>query len=163
MVQRLGLVFIFCWALLQPITAQSLATARASIANAKSGASVPCAKSGAGLYKCEFRGTSQGVDPKKSRLLLWLKPTKPAGEGGFYLQRNPNGVSDTSPSGNWTGLAQLGNESYPPHNGDTFEIALSLVTADEAERLANQTGVVMKLQPDGQLMAIAQDLRVTLK
>lgn len=91
------------------------------------------------VFRFEVTGTVKGVDLTKSALLLWVQPVTPPSEKvGWYLQRVPNGISAVD-GNTWKGLCQVGNQQWPPHNGDVINIAVSVLPNEEVARmLANQ-------------------------
>lgn len=95
------------------------------------------------VFRFDVEGTIDGNDLTSSMLFLWIQPIDPpSDQPGWYLQRLPaNGVR--SVSGNrWRGTCQLGNQQYPPHDGDTVDVAASVVPGDEAQRLLARQGPV---------------------
>jgi hypothetical protein len=124
---------------------------------------ITCARDSQGLYRCPIKGTSQGVKGTHSRLLLWLKPVKPAADG-WYLQRGSiNGIADgIEDDGGWRGTVQLGNTEYPPHEGDIVEVAVTIAPEDKAAQLFSEPGVVVRGDPGGTSSARATEVSVQL-
>ena len=132
----------------------------ASFFEPREGATLTFTRSGDGLYRCSTRGMSSGLD-HDFQLLLWLRPVKPPSDqfGVWYLQRSGNGTS-VEPDGTWHGVAQLGNAQYPPQNGYTFELAISVADTATATALLNEPGVVTRDHPIGTQSAIVSNLTV---
>jgi hypothetical protein len=135
----------------------------ASFFEPKEGSTVAFTRSGDGLYRCSASGISSGLN-HDFQLLLWLRPVNPPSDqfGVWYLQRSGNGTS-IEPDGTWHGVAQLGNAQYPPQNGYTFELAISVADAATATPLLNEPGVVTRNQPIGAQSMIVSNLTVRLR
>ncbi|MBL7127995.1 MAG: hypothetical protein ISS16_03320 [Ignavibacteria bacterium] len=91
-----------------------------------------------GIYTFECRGISTNLSNDNHKLLLWIKPVNPPSESsGWYLQRYPNGIHNIYDDGSWEGKGQLGNIDWPPHEGDIFDCAVSVVHIETADELIN--------------------------
>jgi hypothetical protein len=117
----------------------------------KSGERAVCIRDGEGIYRFDVEGVSSGVYGEALALLLWVQPVSPRSETpGWYLQRAPvNGVRGPDADGSWKGVGQLGNRQWPPHGGDTFNVAIAVAPSDEAEELMARPGVVTRMDPVG--------------
>jgi hypothetical protein len=146
-----------------PAGGTSSTSPTASLFEPRGGSTVAFTRSGDGLYRCSTRGISSGLD-HDFQLLLWLRPVKPPSDqfGVWYLQRAGNGTS-VEPDGTWHGVAQLGNAQYPPQNGYTFELAISVADAKTARSLLNEPGVVTRDHPIGAQSAIVSNLTVRVR
>ena len=114
----------------------------------KDGASVALARQPDGT----FRFTASGIAANHGRLLFWVRPVEPAAEvSGYYLQRPPNGITSFLPDGTWQASGQLGNATYPPHGGDTFDVLVTAVPEKEADKLQRRPGVIIETNPPGSL------------
>jgi hypothetical protein len=114
-----------------------------------------------GIYTCTINGLSSGVLNSNSRLLLWIRPINPPSERpGWYLQRDPNGVSIIHYDGSWFGIAQLGNAQWPPHTGDTFDVAVTITDKATGSQLMAESGDVVKSSPVGSPSDIAASVVV---
>jgi hypothetical protein len=119
----------------------SVGTCAISIFSPRDGGDIVPRRGADNVFRFNVEGTIKGVDLSDTSLLLWLLPIEPpSDQPGWYLQRLPtNGIQ--SISGNtWRGVCQIGNQQYPPHDGDVVEIAASVVPADEAARLEARQG-----------------------
>lgn len=126
---------------------------------------VSCPRGGDNIHRCSIKGTSSGLSAGGYGLLLWVRPVRPASDTpGWYLQRLPaNGISGVQKDGSWTGVAQLGNPSWPPNEGDTFDVAVSVADMETAKRLMAESGVVIRNEPVGVTFDTALGLVTTLK
>jgi hypothetical protein len=128
----------------------------------KDGATVHCSRGPDGNYRFEVIGKVLGLRDNKE-LLFWVRPVKPPSEtAGWYLQRDPfNGIRDVEGNGSWRGVGQIGNIQWLPAEGDTFDVAVTLVDSHIAEQLLNGPGVVTRIKLPGEYV-IASALRVEL-
>jgi len=116
----------------------------------------------AGIYTFSVEGTLSGSAPADSQVLLWIEPVNPRSDvSGWYLQRNPNGVINNN-DGTWSGRGQLGNQQWPPHNGDTFNILVTVVDRQKAQELMGMAGVVVLVNPPGTSSDRANNLVVSV-
>jgi len=131
----------------------------------KSGEAMYCARGGDALYRCAVRGTSTGLSVPGFGLLLWVKPVNPpSDEPGWYLERPPgNGIGGVDGKGSWSGVVQIGNRQYPPHEGDVVDLAVSVVDDVTSNRLMAEPGVVVRDRPAGIYVDIASGVVITLK
>jgi hypothetical protein len=132
-----------------------------SIFSPNSGGEVVPQRGADNVFRFNVEGTINGVDLTKSTLLLWVQPIQPpSDQPGWYLQRLPsNGIR--SISGNqWRGVAQIGNQQYPPQNGDIVEVVASIVPAEEATRLNARQGPLTSVVIPGVVSEVA---RLTVK
>lgn len=128
----------------------------------KAGAKVAAARGSDGLVRFTVRGSAQDV-PRNVRLLLWVRPVRPAGDG-WYLQRPPlNGIADVDPGSAWAGTAQIGSAQWPPRNGDEVDIAVTAVDRRDAARLFTEEGVVLRRQPIGTTAAAASGIVIAVR
>jgi hypothetical protein len=81
----------------------------------------------------------------------------------WYLQRPGNGVASIGPDGTWEGVAQLGNRQYPPKEGYTFDLAVSIVDDATAGPLVADPAEETHDHPVGVLSVVASNLIVKLK
>ncbi len=130
-----------------------------------SGQQVVCPRGGDNIHRCSIKGTSTGLSNGGNGLLLWARPVRPPSDTpGWYLQRPPaNGISGVQQNGSWTGMAQLGSPAWPPHEGDTFDLAVSVADKETINRLMAESGVVMRNEPSGFKSNIVLGLVVTFK
>lgn len=131
----------------------------------KSGEGASFSRGADGVYKCFVSGTSTGLSAGGLALLLWLKPVNPPSDTqGWYLQRPPaNGIFNVKADGSWSGVAQLGNAQWPPHEGDVFDLAVSAADDGTAKRLFAEPGVVVRNEPIGIKSDTATGVVVELK
>lgn len=135
-----------------------------SFVSPQPGARVSCIRGADALYKCATSGKSSGVVSERYTLLLWARPVSPPSEtSGWYLQRGQNGVSMTGSSGAWKGVAQLGNQQYPPHDGDTVDLAITVTDIETAAKLKSEAGVVVRDDPVGKKTATQLGVAVSLQ
>jgi hypothetical protein len=88
----------------------------------------------------------------------------PSETPGWYLQRPPvSGITRVESEGSWTGLAQLGNAQYPPHDGDLVDVAVSAAQDSVAKELMRSPGVVVEDQPIGIETKTATNVIVKLR
>lgn len=137
----------------------------ASLFEPKSGETLHCVTGGDAIFRCSIRGASSGSETSSFRLLLWIKPVNPpSDQPGWYLQRPPgNGISSIDKKGSWFGVAQLGNALYPPREGDTVDVAVSVADAATVQELMAERGVVVRDHPLGVNSDIASGVIVSLK
>ncbi|MCP4524303.1 MAG: PASTA domain-containing protein [Aestuariibacter sp.] len=116
------------------------------------------------VYRFRANGTTSGL-LEKYRLLLWVRPIDPPSETpGWYLQRAPmNGIIDINVDGTWSGFAQIGNSVWPPNNGDTVDIAVTVANVEDANNLLSDPGVVTRNSLPGRPYDIAQNVTVRLE
>ena len=126
---------------------------------------VHCAKAADGVYKFEVQGTSLGASTGGARVLLWVRLVNPPSDTGeWYLERPPiNGVQQTQPDGSWSGTAQIGNTQWPPSEGNTMDVAVSIADDATVAALLAEPGVVMRSTPVGVKSDVARGVVVTLK
>jgi hypothetical protein len=155
-------------------TATSVATGRlnsndpvagshVSIFSPKNGGDVVPIRGADNVFRFDVEGTIEDFNTARSSLLLWVQPVNPpSDQPGWYLQRLPtNGV--VSISGNkWRGRCQIGNQQFPPHNGDVVEVAVSVAPAEEATRLEARQGPLTVVVLPGVVSQVAR-LRISLK
>jgi len=88
----------------------------------------------------------------------------PADRVGWYLQRPPvNGIPGVEADGSWSGVAQIGSAQYPPHEGNTVDLAVTIADNGEINKLMAEQGVVVRNQPAGVKSAMASGVILTLK
>jgi len=135
-----------------------------SLVTPTSGEEVRCIRYGDGIYRFSASGTSTELSGRL-RLLLWVKPVRPSSETpGWYLQRPPiNGISKIKPDGSWEGIGQIGNIQWPPHAGDVFDVAVTVVDVESANQLLVEPGVVVRIDLPGIASDVASGIRVKLK
>lgn len=145
----------------RPATAP-LDSSRLTLDVPKTGAKVTTARGSDGLVRFTVRGSWRDL-PRSVRLLLWVRPTSPAGDG-WYLQRPPvNGIGDVGPDGTWTGTAQVGSAQWPPRDGDEVEIAVTLIDKRDAATLFIEEGVVVRGRPMGTTLASESGIVIALR
>lgn len=133
-----------------------------SLFKPKSGETISLIHGPSGIYRLSAQGTSFGLDDRYG-LLLWVRPVNPPAEG-WYLQTPPkNGVTSIDASGTWTGVAQIGNAQYSPHQGDTLDLAITITTKSDIDKLMAEQGEVVRNEPVGVKTAKASGIAVTLK
>jgi len=81
----------------------------------------------------------------------------------WYLQRSGNGVTSIPGDGTWEGVAQLGNSQYPPKQGYTFDLAVSIVDDATAGQLLADSSEETRDHPVGLQAVVASNLIVKLK
>jgi hypothetical protein len=141
-----------------------LNTPTVSIFQPRSGEAIRCRAGGDGLYRCTVTGTSSDIRAGSFFPLLWLRPVNPpSDQAGWYLERSGNGISRVEADGSWTGVAQIGNSTYPPHEGDVVDVAVSLAAEGAYRELMGRGGVVVEPEPVGAWKDTASNLVVTLK
>ncbi|MCX5800493.1 MAG: hypothetical protein NTX17_03810 [Candidatus Eisenbacteria bacterium] len=132
-----------------------------SIFSPRHGGEVVPVRGADNIFRFDVEGTLEGVDLARYSLLLWVQPVAPpSDQPGWYLQRLPaNGVR--SISGNrWSGVCQIGNQQYPPNEGDMLEVVASVVPAGEAERLEARQGPLTAVVVPG---SVSQVVRVKVR
>lgn len=132
-----------------------------SIFSPRDGGDVAPRRGADNIFRFDVEGTIKDVDLSRSSLLLWIQPIEPpSDQPGWYLQRLPaNGVRSISGT-TWRGVCQLGNQQYPPHDGDVVEVAASVVTAEESKRLDARQGPITAVVPPG---IVSQVVRLTVR
>jgi PASTA domain-containing protein len=130
----------------------------------RTGEKVSCLRGADGVFRLTAEGTSSNVSPATQGLLFWVRPVNPpADRVGWYLQRPPaNGVTEIRSDGSWTAVAQIGNAQYPPHEGDTVDLAITIAEKDAIDKLTAEIGVVVRNQPIGK-SAIVSPVTLTLR
>lgn len=116
-----------------------------------------------GTYHFTVSGISSGIaDNPNLTLLLWVLPVNPPSDTpGWYLQRPP--TNSIGSDGNWQETGQLGNVQWPPHDGDTFNIAVTVVDTQEADELLNEPGAVVRVDfPTYKAKEEINDIKVEL-
>lgn len=116
------------------------------------------AKRGAdNIFRFEVEGTVRDFDSTKSALLLWDQPIDPpSDQPGWYLQRSPtNGIVSISGT-RWRGICQIGNAEFPPHDGDTVEVAVAVLHGEEAQRILGRQGPVTTISLPGVVSRIVR-------
>lgn len=131
----------------------------------RAGEKLSCSRGADGVYKVTAEGTSSGVPAATHGLLFWVRPVNPPADRiGWYLQRPPsNGVTEIRSDGSWTAVAQIGNAQYPPHEGDTVDLAVTVAEKDAIDKLTAELGVVVRNQPVGGKSAIVSPVTLTLR
>ena len=131
----------------------------------RAGEKLSCSRGADGVYKVTAEGTSSGVSHATHGLLFWIRPVNPPSDrAGWYLQRPPaNGVTDFRSDGSWTAVAQIGNAQYPPHEGDTVDLAVTIAENAVIDKLKAEMGVVVRNQPVGGKSAIVSPVTLTLR
>lgn len=129
------------------------------------GAPLEVIRDGSGLHRATVSGVVPASVPASHRLLLWVRPVRPASNSpDWYLQRPPaNGVSSYTVGGTWDGVIQLGNREFPPHDGDVVDLAISVVSPTEARALETGAGAVTAPTPRGSQVAELRGIRVVLR
>jgi hypothetical protein len=141
------------------------ATPTVSLFQPRTAEHIRCTRGADGIYRFSVKGTSSGLAPDRVWLLLWLRPVNPPSDvSGWYLQRRPaNGISRVERDGSWSGLAQIGSAQWPPHDGDTFDLAVTIADNETVNQLMAQAGAVVRDEPVGMRCETAQGVVVTLK
>jgi hypothetical protein len=131
----------------------------------KAGEHLLCHRGADGIFRFEATGTSAGVSDSGPSLLLWVRPVNPPSESnGWYLQRPPsNGVMSVASDGSWIASGQVGNAQWPPHEGDSIDVAVSIADHRAVNELIAEPGVVIRNAPVGSKSAVASDVVITLK
>jgi hypothetical protein len=125
---------------------------------------VACRRQADGIYQFSVTGVARGLAEDK-RLLLWVQPADPRSETpGWYLQRGINGITKIDPaSGEFSAVGQIGNLEWPPHTGDTMNVAITVVEAALTGRLLSEAGVVTRVNLPGETSEIAWKVRVSTR
>lgn len=132
----------------------------------KSNSTVALARSADGVFRLTVTGAMRVTTPTGDfRVLLWVRPVSPPSDTpGWYLQRPPiNGVSGIAGDGAWSGLAQVGNATYPPTTGGSVDVAASLTRPVEVSALFAESGIVTRPSPVGQVVATATNVRLEVR
>jgi hypothetical protein len=112
------------------------------------------------VFRFDAEGTVEAFDPSVSLLLLWVQPVNPpSDQPGWYLQRVPNGIRSVAAT-QWRGVGQIGNAQWPPDDGHTVDIAVSIVSNDEAERILARQGAQTVLGIPG---VVSRPVRATVR
>jgi hypothetical protein len=129
------------------------------------GEKLSCDRGADGIYKVTVEGVSSGVSTTSHGLLFWIRPVNPpAARSGWYLQRPPsNGIIEIRPDGSWKGIGQIGNTEYPPHEGNTVDLAVTIAEKHEIDKLMSQPDVVVLNNPFGGKSAIMSSVILTLR
>jgi hypothetical protein len=140
-------------------------TASVSLFQPRSDEEVHCRRYGDDIYRFSVEGVSTGVTGSGLQLLLWVKPANPPSETpGWYLQRGfVNGIHRVDSDGSWRGIGQIGNVQWPPHEGDIFNVAVTVVNSETAQRLLATADVVTRIDLPGIASDEALGVRVRLK
>jgi hypothetical protein len=148
----------------RPIIASSPVTISVSLFQPKAGEKITSSRGADGIYRLSVSGASSALSDKYG-LLLWVRPVNPPADRiGWYLQRPPvNGIAGVEADGSWTGVAQIGNAQYPPHEGNTVDLAVTIADNDEINKLMSEQGVVVRNQPVGVKSATASGVILILK
>jgi hypothetical protein len=130
-----------------------------------SGAPLGVISDGSGIHHATVSGLVPPNLPASHRLLLWVRPVRPASQSpGWYLQRPPgSGVSTFTVGGAWDGVIQLGNREFPPHDGDVVDLAISVVSATEAHAIEAGPGTVTASTPRGSQVAECRAVRIVVR
>lgn len=149
----------------QPLPKQTEESAPlVSIFRPRSGEDALCTRYGDGIYRFTVEGISKNISEKGLRLLLWVKPVSPPSETpSWYLQRPPiNGILEIKPDGSWSGIGQIGNAQWPPHEGDVIDIAVTVVDSKTAKHLLGEPGVVTRISLPGIASDTASKVKIRL-
>jgi hypothetical protein len=121
-----------------------------SIEQPASDARIACSHGSDGGCHFEVQGKSTGVFDRNWRLLLWIRPVQPPGDG-WYLQKPPlNGIDSVAADGTWQGTAQIGSLQWPAHEGDLIDIATTVENTAVAASLLDSSEIIVRPQPTGQ-------------
>ncbi|HSE16512.1 MAG TPA: PASTA domain-containing protein [Pyrinomonadaceae bacterium] len=136
-----------------------------SFSKPRAGEKISCRIGADGIGRITVEGTSSGVSNATHGLLLWIRPINPpADQIGWYLQRPPsNGIPEIGPDGSWTGVAQIGNAQYPPHEGDTIGVTVTIAEKGVIDKMRAELGVTVRNQPVGVKSATLSPVTLTLK
>jgi hypothetical protein len=136
-----------------------------SLGDPRAGQKAECVRGGDGLYRLSASGASSGLSGGKYGLLLWIRPINPPSDTpGWFLQRPPgNGISKVAADGSWIGTAQIGNAQWPPQEGNTIELAVTIAELDTIKNLMGEQGVVVRPQPVGVKTVTAPNVVLTLR
>lgn len=85
----------------------------------------------------QLNGSVKGIHRDHYQLLLFCYVHVPAARG-WYVQFEPNGISDWIRGDKWRGIVQLGNRRYPPVGGERIDLAVLAVPKEEARRIIEQ-------------------------
>lgn len=127
------------------------------------GGGVQCIRDAAGVYHFSVRGTSTSLSSAgNSQLLLWVRPVNPPAErAGWYLQQAPDGLQVVHGDGSWEGRCQIGSAAWPPHQGDTIDLAVTVVDQQTANNLmAGSVAVVQTVLPQSIAVEEARGIKV---
>jgi hypothetical protein len=127
-----------------------------SIFSPKDGGEIVPKRGADNIYRFDVEGTIEAVDLEESTLLLWVQPIEPpSDQPGWYLQRLPNGVQSVAGT-KWRGVCQIGNQQWPPHDGDIVDVAASVVPGEEATRLIARQGPLTVIVLPGLVSSVAR-------
>jgi hypothetical protein len=117
-------------------------------------------------YHFPVTGTATGVT-KDMTVFLWVKPVNPPGDADvWYLQHDPINHMNNQ-NGSLRGTGGIGNPQYPPHNGDTMNILITVVRNDYAHEIDVQDQPVAKTEQDIKANAVtfaeADDITINLQ
>ena len=130
----------------------------------RAGEKVSCSRGADGIYKLSAEGTSSGVSTATHDLLFWVRPVNPPADRiGWYLQRPPSNGVTLRADGSWTAVAQIGNAQFPPHEGDTVDLAVTIAEKTAIAKLKAELGVVVLDQPLGGKSAAVSPVTLTLR
>lgn len=109
-----------------------------------------------GIFRIDIEGTIVGAS-EDATLLLWLQPIDPpSDQPGWYLQRLPsNGIRSIS-GDRWRGICQIGNQQWPPNNGDVVDVVATLVPTQEVLRLQARQGPLTLVRLPGTVSNIVR-------
>jgi hypothetical protein len=121
---------------------------------------VECVRENDGIHRFRVKVIASGVERPGLRLLLWVRPvTKEV--GSWYLQMPPGEGIYPRAKGEWTGSARLGNEEWPPHDGD--QVALVLTVLGDRKGVETQTTPAVADLPVGVPLSDEVRVRVALR
>jgi hypothetical protein len=131
----------------------------------RAGEKISCSIGADGICRITAEGTSSNVSSATHGLLLWVRPINPPSDRiGWYLQRPPsNGIPHILGDGSWSGIAQIGNAQYRPHEGDTIGLAVTIAEKYVIDRLSAELGVVVRNQPVGGKSDTVSPVTLTLR
>ena len=135
--------------------------ATVSLSQPRKDGQLDCAPDAGAIFRCSVAGGVTGVS-QGQRLLLWVRPVRPPSESeGWYLQRRPNGLVNQSGS-TWDGKIQIGNRDFPPQDGDTVDVAVSITETPVADKLMKAPGVVIEPELIGEANTISDNIRLRI-
>jgi hypothetical protein len=120
----------------------------------KTGDKVVCSENADKSYTFPVNGRSNATD--YFTVLFWVQPANDR----WYLQSRPINIDS---QGLFSGNAQIGNQEWPPHDGDVINVAVTLTDKQIASQLLSQKGEVAATQPIGVKLDQALNVVVALK
>ncbi|MBV8062351.1 MAG: hypothetical protein JOY51_02100, partial [Nevskia sp.] len=102
------------------------------------------------------RGTLDVPLPPDGRVVLWWHP---AAGGTIWFAQTIDALQQEG-GDHWMARVHIGNVSYTPRDGDTFDLAATVTDHETLQRLALRAQLAFSLRPEGRPVTVVSGLQI---